>query len=248
MPHIKQLREWMKSDFAKFEDNPTDQQLNKPQPPLTKSVVLDAQVFDLPKAEKAILSTNDFFQIVNDRVSHRKFQDLPMSLEELSFLLWSTQGVKTVKGDNYASIRTVPSAGARHPFETYLAVQNVTGLAPGLYLYLALTHQLVYIKGINDYMQELTTLSLGQKFVGKSAVTFFWSVIPYRGEWRYNLHSHKAMLLDAGHICQNLYLAVEAIGCGTCAIAAYDQKVVDAFLDLDGEEEFVIYLAPVGKV
>lgn len=248
MHTTKQLRTWMKSDFSSFEDNPTDQQLNLPQPPLTKSFSEEAEAINLPEVKNDILKSNDFLQIINNRVSHRKFLNHPITLDELSFLLWSTQGVKTVKGDNYATIRTVPSAGARHPFETYLAVQNVIGLEPGVYLYLALTHQLVYIKAFQDYEYELSTLSLGQKFVGKSAVTFFWSVLPYRGEWRYSLRSHKAMLLDAGHVCQNLYLAVEAIGCGTCAIAAYDQKLADSFLDLDGEDEFIIYLAPVGKV
>jgi len=60
--------------------------------------------------------------------------------------------------------------------------------------------------------------------------------------------AHKPMLIDAGHVCQNLYLACGAIGCGTCAIAAYDQNGFDEFLNLDGENEFVIYLAPVGKI
>jgi SagB-type dehydrogenase family enzyme len=56
------------------------------------------------------------------------------------------------------------------------------------------------------------------------------------------------LLLDAGHVCQNLYLAVEALGLGTCAIGAYDQAAMDTLLELDGEDEYVIYLAPVGKV
>jgi SagB-type dehydrogenase family enzyme len=55
------------------------------------------------------------------------------------------------------------------------------------------------------------------------------------------------MLLDAGHLCQNLYLACEAVGCGTCAIASYDQEYADEYLKLDGVEEFVVYMAPVGK-
>lgn len=56
------------------------------------------------------------------------------------------------------------------------------------------------------------------------------------------------MLLDAGHVCQNLYLACQAIDCGTCDVGAYDQKLIDKFLGLDGENEFVVYVAPVGKV
>ena len=56
------------------------------------------------------------------------------------------------------------------------------------------------------------------------------------------------MHLDAGHVCQNLYLACEAIGAGTCAIAAYDQEAMDRFLRIDGRDEFAVYLAPVGKI
>jgi SagB-type dehydrogenase family enzyme len=67
-------------------------------------------------------------------------------------------------------------------------------------------------------------------------------------EWRYDVAAHKVIALDAGHVCQNLYLACEAINAGTCAIAAYDQQALDALLGVDGTEEFTIYLAPVGKV
>jgi nitroreductase len=59
--------------------------------------------------------------------------------------------------------------------------------------------------------------------------------------------THKKILIDVGHICQNLYIASESIDAGTCAIGIYDQDRVDALLDLDGEDEFVIYLAAVGK-
>ncbi|GAJ24920.1 unnamed protein product, partial [marine sediment metagenome] len=89
--------------------------------------------------------------------------------------------------------------------------------------------------------------NLGQKFVGDAPLVFVWSCIPYRTEWRYHISAYKAILIDAGHICQNLYLAAEAIGCGTCAIGAYDQDAMDNLLRLDGEDEFVVYLAPVGR-
>jgi SagB-type dehydrogenase family enzyme len=67
-------------------------------------------------------------------------------------------------------------------------------------------------------------------------------------EWRYSVAAHRVILIDAGHVCQNLYLACQAIGAGTCAIAAYDQNKMDEFLKVDGKDEFVVYLAPVGKV
>jgi SagB-type dehydrogenase family enzyme len=67
-------------------------------------------------------------------------------------------------------------------------------------------------------------------------------------EWRYAEASYKVIALDAGHVCQNLYLACEAAGCGTCAIAAYDQQYCDEVLGIDGQEEFTIYMAPVSKI
>ena len=90
--------------------------------------------------------------------------------------------------------------------------------------------------------------ALDQPFAGKSAVTFFWTALPERTEWRYSEASVKVIALDAGHVCQNLYLACEVIGCGACAIAAYSQEDADALVGVDGQDEFVLYMASVGKV
>jgi SagB-type dehydrogenase family enzyme len=105
----------------------------------------------------------------------------------------------------------------------------------------------MFVKEVEGLEEKANAATLGQVFVGNSAVTFVWSCVPYRGEWRYNITSHKAMLLDAGHVCQNLYIACEAVGSGTCAIAAYDQRLCDELIDVDGTEEFTVYLAPVAK-
>ena len=125
---------------------------------------------------------------------------------------------------------------------------RVSGLESGVYRYLPMSHQLLHEFSEERLADKLVEASLGQSFAGRAAVTFLWAAVPYRMEWRYGAAAHKVIALDAGHVCQNLYLACEAIHAGTCAIAAYDQKKVDALLRLDGEEEFVIYLAPVGKV
>ena len=83
--------------------------------------------------------------------------------------------------------------------------------------------------------------------MGKSAVVFIWTTIPYRSEWRYGFVAHKMIAMEAGHVCQNLYLACEAIGAGTCAIGDYRNNQMDEAIGVDGEDEFVVYLAPVGK-
>ena len=147
-----------------------------------------------------------------------------------------------------AVLRTVPSAGCRHPFETYLAVLRVGELENGIYRYLPLDHSLVFVRAVENLPAHLTAATRGQSFTGQAAVTFIWTVIPERTEWRYAEASYKVIALDAGHVCQNLYLACEAIGAGTCAIAAYDQTLADDLLGVDGDEEFSIYMAPVGKV
>ncbi|PNQ05489.1 MULTISPECIES: SagB/ThcOx family dehydrogenase [unclassified Mesotoga] len=227
------------------EMNKTDQMKGLPQPSLEKSSE-GYDLISLPDPNSTHLIMKDLREIVFSRESRRVYSDEKLSLEALSFLLWSSQGVKAVMKNNYATLRTVPSAGARHPFETYIFVRLVKGLKRGLYRYVALSHSLVLEKE-GDFASEVADAALGQKFVGHCAVTFVWSVIPYRTEWRYDLTSYKPILLDAGHICQNLYLACEALNLGTCAIAAYDQEKIDKLIGLDGYDEFVIYMAPVGK-
>jgi SagB-type dehydrogenase family enzyme len=125
---------------------------------------------------------------------------------------------------------------------------NVDGLEQGLYRYLPLENALVFLKSLANLQGQLTAATHGQSFAGQAAVTFIWTVIPERTEWRYTEASYKVIALDAGHVCQNLYLACEAISAGTCAIAAYNQSLVDDLLGVDGEDEFSVYLAPVGKV
>lgn len=75
---------------------------------------------------------------------------------------------------------------------------------------------------------------------------FAWSCIPYRSEHRFSIIAHKKILIDIGHVCQNLYISSESLDYGTCAIGIYDQDIIDDMLDLDGENEFVIYMAYVG--
>jgi len=74
-----------------------------------------------------------------------------------------------------------------------------------------------------------------------------WVAIPHRMTWRYSERGYRYLHLDAGHACQNLYLAAEAIGGGVCAIGAFDDDAMATLLDLDPDEQFVIYLATVGK-
>lgn len=226
----------------------TDQNRGIAPPPLEKSVPAGAQRIELIPAEKLYdISSVNVFNAIANRRSRRAFNPLALTLKELSFLLWATQGVRKIAAPDTA-FRTVPSAGCRHALETYLCVFNVAGLEEGIYRYLPLEHQLLLVLQPAHLSSRLAEAALGQEFVGKSAVTFVWTAIPYRMEWRYDIAAHKVIALDAGHVCQNLYTACEAIHAGTCAIAAYHQELMDGLLGIDGTEEFTIYLAPVGKV
>lgn len=251
MEDYKLNRRFLKANWKDWADTglKTDQQKGIPRPAPERPYDEGAVLVDLVAPEDLTVGDISLREVIAKRKSRRKFTGDPLSAEELSFLLWATQGVRAVEpvSDGVTTRRTVPSGGCRHPFETYIYVSRVEGVASGLYRYLPLEHKLLPISN-DDLSAKIGEGCCGQGFVGEGAVVFVWSVIPYRMEWRYSSRSYKTIALDAGHLCQNLYLASEAIGAGTCAIGAYLQEEMDAILGLDGEDEFVIYAAPVGKV
>lgn len=247
---IQEAREFMKHNFKpELQDFESDQDLKKPQPPLQKPPMRPEQpAIKLPRDFEALGLQANFLDLLIRRKSARVYTGEALSLLQLSFLLWATQGVKDIRGKKYATLRTVPSGGARHAFETYLLVQNVEGLAPGKYHYLAIEHQLEFLGAQEDSNQAITASLDSQSWAAKASVIFYWSFVPYRCEWRYGVFAHSAALIDAGHVDQNLYLACTALGLGTCAIAAFDGTICDKIFDLDGDEEFTVYCAPVGTI
>lgn len=246
---IERNRYFLKDSVRKTIDfSTTDQSAGVPPPPIEKGYSAGIERIDLIRPDKfRALPKADLLSVIANRRSRREFGETPLTLEELSFLLWATQGVREQSGTGPVR-RTVPSAGNRHALETYLCVLNVEGLHKGLYRYLPLEHQLVVEYKDEGVAKKIGPATLGQNWISSAATVFIWAAIPYRMEWRYGLVAHKAILLDAGHVCQNLYLACEAISAGTCAIAAYDQELMDQLLRIDGKDEFVMYLAPVGKM
>jgi len=248
---IEKNREFLKniSQYIQIEDIRSDQQRGVPPPPLQKPVPKDAEVFDLVSPDELSIALKPIIDVIIGRRSRRSYLEESLSFEELSFLLWATQGVRSISKGGVHTLRTVPSAGARHPFETYLVISRVEDVRPGLYRYLPLTHGLLFVSDTgSEFKNRLIDGTFGQEFIGEAALVFIWTVIPYRSEWRYLNRAHKVTAMDAGHVCQNLYLASEAIDAGVCAVAAYDQEKMDTLLGVDGTEEFTIYLAPVGKV
>lgn len=228
----------------------TDQNRGMAPPPVQKPPRAGQAHLPLPGPESfAAFTGTDLIDAIARRQSHRRFRDAPLTRTELAFLLWATQGIREVLQPGCA-LRTVPSAGCRHAFETYLLTADVEGLPPGVYHYLPVEHALVQEQELakEELRRALVPAVLNQGFIAEAPITFAWTVIPYRMEWRYHTAAHRVIGMDAGHLCQNLYLACAAIDAGTCAVAAYHQELMDRLLNVDGEDEFVIYLAPVGKV
>lgn len=244
---IDSNRNFMKSNFDSFQNQAaSDQMKGVPAPSLQKAPKPDALIINLPNEVAPGTKEASLYDALNKRRSIRQFGDVPMSLTELAYLLESTCRIQKVIGDNIASFRPAPSGGARHAFETYLVVNNIDGLENGAYHYLPLNHQLEKLtQGVTA--EQLIESVNGQKFIEGANVVFYFSAVPYRAEWRYGLKSHKVMLIDLGHLGQNLYLAAEGIRAGACAIASYDQYKSDALFELDGIDEFVVYIVPVGK-
>lgn len=244
-----QARRWLKdpglgpTDFLAI-----DQYRGVPAPPLEKPFAAGAHRIDLcPPGQWRNIADVGLQAAIGRRRSRRSYSPAPLGMDELAFLLWATQGV-CGQLDSATVLRTVPSAGARHALETYVCAFRVEGIPPAVYRYLPLEHQLLFEFHEEGLEAKLAAAAGGQTFVGRSAATLVWTAVPYRMEWRYGPAAHKAIALEAGHVCQNLYLACEAISAGACAVGIYHQTPMDRLLRIDGKDEFAVYLAAVGKL
>ena len=245
---IQEGRQFMHCQSLEDQDEfISDQQLKKPQPPLIKAAMRTQQI-KLPRNFEALTKIEDFTEILSRRHSSRVFTQKPISLLQLSYLLWASQGVKEIRGKQYATLRTVPSGGARHGFETYLIVKKCEGLKSGAYHYLPMEHALEFLHEVVNDEKIISDSVCGQIWAGKASVVFYWSLIAYRCEWRYGIRAHRVALIDVGHVGQNLYLACAALNLGACGIAAFDDAICSKLFELDVNEEFVVYTAPVGTV
>lgn len=239
-----QGRHFLKSNWHLVKETQSDQSKGLPPPLQELPPGADDSIVVLPPPSSGYSGTASaaLHDLLAARKSRRMFDDSPIYLPTLAYLLWSCEGVRENKGKY--SFRTTPSGGARHPLDVYVFARRIEGLKPGLYRYLPIEHSLV-LERDGDDSEALDKALLGQ--VWNSACIVMWAAVPYRSEWRYGKAADKLVALDAGHSCQNLYLACESLGLGTCAIGAYDQELLDKYLGLDGEDMFALYAAPIGK-
>ena len=250
---INENRDFMKCPNF-FELRATsDQEKKLPQPPLSHPTV--GAAIELKNDFDNVIVSGNYIDLLDSRRSQRMYDTtVPMTQSQLAFMLWSTQGIQKTGANGYATFRPVPSGGARHPFETYIVVQNVEDLSPGIYRYLPLEHvgekrvSIEFVSEFDNHEQRITDMVAGQKWAATAPVIILYTCVAYRAEWRYTVMAHRVVLIDVGHVGQNLMFSAEAMGLGSCNMAAYDQKLCDETLGLDGYEEYTVYVHSVGKV
>jgi len=181
---------------------------------------------------------------ISGRRSVRDFSAGSISAEDLSYLLWSSAGIGRIE-QGY-EFRTAPSAGALYPIETYLAAGRVDGVAPGLYHYPVRVHALEELRK-GDLGTPIAEAALGQEMCRDAAAVFVWTAVFERSKWKYEQRGYRYIYMDAGHICQNLYLAATALGLGACAVGALFDDELNGILGVDGVEESAIYMCAVGR-
>jgi SagB-type dehydrogenase family enzyme len=213
---------------------------NKPE---TYKTYPDAPRIQLPSPIKE--AGMPLWDAVRLRRSVREFQDAELSSAGLSQLLWASQGI--TKRFTGFELRSVPSAGGLYPVETYVSVQIVERIEPGIYHYDVRGHELELLRR-GDFRFPAAKAALDQSFLATAAVVFAWTAIFARSKWKYRERAYRYIYLDAGHIAQNVALAAVALGLGSCQIAALYDEEVNALLGVDGTKESIVYMTAVGRI
>ena len=221
--------------------------LNWGQAPSPYKTYPESQQIGLPNvvfSDRPSFTTLDLATTITTRRSQRRYNTQnSLSLTQLSQLLYLAQGITWDERE----FRTVPSSGALYPLEIYPIVYRVDGLEPGLYHHAIQQHRLELIKP-GDLRQPLVRAGLNQDFLGEAQVCFVVSSIFQRTRWKYHERTYRYVLMEAGHLGQNLYLAATALGLGVCCVGAFLDDALNELLDIDGKEEAALYLITVGNV
>ncbi|MFN3550515.1 MAG: SagB/ThcOx family dehydrogenase [Endomicrobiia bacterium] len=211
------------------------------------SILLTTLIFAQKKSillPKPSYKSNVSFEetIYKWKATRRFDKDKPLSLQQLSQLLWSCGGL-TIDGLSSAT-RVYPSAGAIYPLEIYVVCGNVENLQSGIYKYNYKTHSLELIK-LGDFRDELTKAAYNQFFISQAPVSFVWSA-KYDKTLRYGSRGREKYInIDLGHSAQNLTLQATALKLATVQVGAYNEKEVKTLLNLP-DDETPFYIMPVG--
>jgi SagB-type dehydrogenase family enzyme len=181
-------------------------------------------------------------QAISKRRSVRRFKDEPLSLEQLSQLLWSAQGITGTGGR-----RAAPSAGATYPLEILVVIgeHGVQGLAAGIYHFDIGTHS-ISLHQIGDLRQKLADTALGQSSIARCPVDMVICAIHPRTGYRYGRRGERYVHMEVGHVGQNVSLQAVALGLGTVMVGAFDDEEVRKVMKLE-EQIKPLYIVPMGK-
>ena len=215
---------------------------SKPEKPSQYKEYPDAVETKLPEPDYQGMSLEE---AIEKRRSSRNFSEKPVTLYQLSQLLFSAQGI-TGKSHKHR-LRTTPSAGALYPFEIYVIANNVENLPPGIYHYTVLNHALALIKSGN-FRKKITSAGLKQEMLGDADLTLVLSAIFNRVRYKYGERGFRYIYIEAGHISQNIYLQAVSLGLGSVSVGAFVDHKINDLIEVDGQKEAVIYLHAVGTL
>ncbi|MGM0689752.1 MAG: SagB/ThcOx family dehydrogenase [Bacillota bacterium] len=211
-------------------------------PALYKKYPPELERFELEKPDQS--GGRPLFSLLQERRSERNYRESVLPGIKLSQVLWAAQGISMAT--EYHQFRTAPSAGGLFPIETYCVINNVEGFKPGVYHYQVPFHALVLVKEGNFGM-ELARAALGQKMLRDASFNLVWSAMIERSKWKYEQRAYRYIYLDAGHIAQNAALAAVSCGLGSCQVGAFFDEEVNKIIDVDGANEFAVYMTSIGK-
>ncbi len=188
----------------------------------------------------------DFFDLIKTRQSRRDFHRVPLSLKELGTVLRYSCG-EADHSANYGKGRVYPSAGGRYPIEIYpLVLRGGDAVPSGLYHYNVLNHALDVL-----WDREFSDFDIDQMFgypwLKEASVVLVMTAVFWRNQNKYGERGYRYVLLEAGHIGQNVYLTSEALGVSCCALAGTRDENLEKLIDIDGTTESVIYAIALGK-
>ncbi len=204
-----------------------------------------SDIITLPKPKlESKISVEEALQ---GRRSERSYKNEPLSLSEVSQLLWAAYGVTRKMPGFRGGLKTAPSAGATYPLELYLVAGNVTDLPKGIYRYVPGQHALAKVFA-GDKRAELCAAAHGQSMVRNAPALIVYTAIYERATGRYGTRGKdRYVCMDLGHSAQNVYLQAYTLGIGTCAVGAFDDNALKKALPI-AKNEIPLYIMPLGKI
>lgn len=182
-------------------------------------------------------------QAIRERRSVRSFASEPVTLKQVSQLLFAAQGITRQQGA--MELRSAPSAGALYPMETYLVADRVEGLEPGVYKYLIDSHSLKLLLP-DKHMKELAVICYNQMFMADASCAIVLTAVPSRTIRKYTDRGLRYIYMEAGHISENIYLQAVSLDLGTVAVGAFRDSQLKSLLTVTAVEETPLYLNVIG--